>query len=107
MEQQDRSKQPNRKNETTNDAEFAETFDTVANTLDIPIRFTLDNDRLLLYCPLPERESGGHFLKSAASVLAIHCYLNEGSSGLVKNGPQCFDPDWHNCHPYDNNKPIE
>jgi hypothetical protein len=92
----------------TTDQQFAQAFDKVATKVadqyGILIGFTLDPIGGLPYSPNPR--SAGTLFESTASVLAIQGYICEVFSGLIRNGPPCSDPDWHNCHPVDNNKPL-
>jgi hypothetical protein len=79
----------------TNDQQFAQKFDEVATSYDIPIGFTLDTIGNQPYSPYPS--SAGPYLERTSSVLAIHGFASEVFSNRIK----------HNSQPYDNNIPLE
>jgi hypothetical protein len=87
------------------DAVFALAFDQVAaevkDRYGIDVGFTLDAIAGQSYSASPLQ--AGPVLEQTPAVLAIHGFVSEVFSGLVKNGPPCSADDWRDCHPHDNN----
>jgi hypothetical protein len=82
---------------------FAEAAAAIEATYQIPIGFTLDViGGAHEYVASPTQ--AGSLLEQQPSVLAVHGFESEVFSGKVISGPPCFDPDWRQCHPHDNNR---
>ena len=89
----------------TTDVTFARAFEDVEEQVreqyHIPIGFLLDAIGGCKYVAAPGQ--AGFLLQQKASVLAVNGFASEVFSGKVKNGPDCSEPNWRNCLPYDNN----
>jgi len=91
----------------TTDIQFANAFKDVAAQVQeiyhIPIGFMLDTiaDAECAYVASPSR--AGSLLEQQPSVLTVNGFVSEVFSDKVINGPRCFDPNWRNCQPHDNN----
>jgi hypothetical protein len=91
----------------TTDFAFSKGFANVATEVydryQILVGFTLDTIGAAPPAYVAAPAQAGRFLKQEPAVLAVHGFESEVFSGKVKIGPPCQDPDWRQCHPYDNN----